>query len=172
MKVAVNQHGLLLLRRPQRAQESVASIESLCNEGTDSGTTFGTSSDQVLVLDGDRLGQNDTSIDWSAASSPVDELLDAGPMPGQRIELEVHPRRTAVPCSRRSRGRATVPDHAAQHVQGGVGPHQGVPPVPVDASVDVVTIGGQRLDPLERVPHGVALLARTSATGIARWPVS
>jgi hypothetical protein len=90
----------------------------------------------------------------------VDELLDTGAEAlGQRVELEVHPggQRLHVPAGH---GLAPlVPDDPAQHVEGGVGPHQRMPPLPVDDAVHGVADLGQAVGALaaERVPDHAAV---------------
>ena len=66
----------------------------------------------------------------------VDQLLDPGAEAlGQRVELEVHAGRQRLHVAAGDRHAPLVPDHAAQHVQRGVGAHEPVAPVPVDLAV-------------------------------------
>ena len=86
----------------------------------------------------------------------VHQLLDGGAEAlGQRVELEVHAGRQRLHVAARDGLAPLVPDHAAQHVQGRVGAHQGVAPLPVDLALD---LGAGRKRSLDLVPDEVALL--------------
>ena len=104
----------------------------------------------------------------------VDQLpRPSGRTLGQRVELEVHAGRQRLHVPAGHRHPPLVPDHAAQHVQRGVGAHQRVAAVPVDLAVHGVADAGQRPVAAEGVPHEIATSLRTSVTGSpASVPVS
>ena len=129
--------------------------------------------DEVLVLHGVGPGQ-ERHLDGSVGGElGVHQLLDSRPEAlGQRVELEVHAggERLHVPAGHRH--PPLVPDHAAQHVQRGVGAHQAVAAVPVDAAVDGSPTAGSGSSPSSEC-HTSSPSLRTSTTGRpASVPVS
>ena len=104
---------------------------------TDSGIEVDLGADEVVVLERRVRGAGtSTSIGRSAASSALTSSSTRGAEAlGQRIELEVHAGRQRLHVAAGDRHAPLVPDHAAQHVQRGVGAHQGVAAVPVDLAV-------------------------------------
>ena len=116
--------------------------------------------DEVLVLDGDRAGQERHLDGPVGGELGVDQLLDPRPEPlGQRVELEVHPGRQRLHVPAGDRHPPLVPDHAAEDVQRRVGAHEGVAAIPVDRAVHVVADRRQRVVAADGVPDVVALLA-------------
>ena len=90
----------------------------------------------------------------------VDPLLHHGAERlRQGVELEVHAGRERLHVPAGDRHPPLVPDDAAEDVEGGVGPHQGVPAVPVDGGGDGLARAGQRAVAFQGVPDVVALLA-------------
>ena len=93
----------------------------------------------------------------------VDQLLDPWPEPlGQRVELEVHAGRRRLHVPPGDRHAPLVPDHAAQHVQRRVGPHQRWRRSQSTRPWTVAPVG--KVGALDRVPHGRRLAERTSTT--------
>ena len=95
--------------------------------------------DEVLVLDRG-LARQERHLDRTGGGDlVVDQLLDARPEAfGQRVELEVHPRRQRLHVAAGDGRAPLVPDHAAQHVQRGVRAHQRVTAIPVDLDAHAV----------------------------------
>ena len=136
---------------------------------TDSGMRFTFVRIRSSSATASSAGRNDDLDRPVGRQLGVHELLDPWRRsPGQRVELEVHPGRQRLHVPAGDRRAPLVPDHAAQHVQGGVGAHQRVAAVPVDLAVDGRPRGGGSPSSVCHTP--VTLLA-DSTTG-ARPPSS
>ena len=109
--------------------------------------------DEVLVLDRRLTGQERHLDRAGGRQLGVDQLLDRrAEALGQRVELEVHPGAERLHVAAGDRRAPLVPDHTAQHVQGGVRAHRGRGGGPSRSSPCTVapTAGSCAV---ERVPH-------------------
>ena len=89
-------------------------------------------------------GRKSTTISCALAISSLIRRSTGGAEVGRhRGEREVEPALHRLHVAAGDRDRVVGPDHPAQHVQRGVGPHQPVPPVPVDLPCTSAPTSGQ-----------------------------